>query len=211
MIKRAVADGALDVLHNISREGTLVLWKRRKTFRYTCACCGDEFTGAPSFASLTPPLVNDVPEDEREGRVLFNSDLCRIRARMNERSEEDIYAIRATLLIPIHGSDEPFSWGVWVTQSEQDFYRYLETGEEDQSSEVSFGWLPVTMTYYQDFALDDFSATLACSVNWGPQGFRPTVTLHKCEHPLYLDQANGINWDKAVMIAQECMKAAHKP
>lgn len=184
--------------------------ERPKTFRYTCACCGKEFTGAPSFGSDIPPFVHRVPEEEREHRIIRDSDFCLIRARMNEESDDDIFAIRVNLEIPIHGSDEPFSWGVWVSQSEQSFFRYLETYEEDQRNEVSFGWLPVTMTYYRDFDSEEFSGSLACDVHWGPKGWRPTVTLHECDHPLYLDQANGINWDKAIMIAQECSKAAHQ-
>jgi hypothetical protein len=35
--------------------------------------------------------------------------------------------------------------------------------------------------------------------------------LYESDHPLYLDQANGISWDKAALIAQECMQAMHKP
>ena len=185
--------------------------KRRKKFVYKCACCGDEFAGAPSFGSITPLLVDHVPEEEREERVLMTSDLCHISARTNEDPDKDIFLIRVNLKIPIHGSSDAFTWGIWVTQSQQSFLRYMETYEEDQSSDISFGWLPVTMTYYRDFDPEDFSGNLACDVHWGPKGHRPTITLHECDHPLYLDQANGISWDKAVMIAQECMKAAHKP
>lgn len=184
--------------------------KRRKTFHYTCACCGDEFEGAPSFGHDLPAFVYDVPEEEREGRILIGSDLCRIRARMNEDSDDDIFAIRVNLEIAIHGSPDPFLWGVWVTQSKESFFRYLETYEEDQSDEVSFGWLPVTMAYYREFNPGNFRDSLACDVNWGAGGQRPTILLHECDHPLYFDQANGISWDKAIEIAQECMREAHR-
>ena len=180
-------------------------------FRYKCACCGNEFEGAPSFGSDIPAFVRSVPEDERADRVMLDSDLCIVRPRENEGTEEDIFAIRVTLEIPIHDSHEPFQWGLWVSQSKDSFIRYLETYEQDQSDEVSFGWLPVTMVYYREFDSEDFSGSLACDVNWGPAGQRPTIMLHECDHPLYLDQANGISWDKAIEIAQECMRAIHKP
>lgn len=187
-----------------------MFWKRRKTFRYTCACCGDEFEGAPSFSHDLPAFAHDVPEEEREGRILIASDLCRIRARLNEDSDDDIFAIRVNLEIPIHHSPDPFLWGVWVTQSKESFFRYLETYDDDQSGEASFGWLPVTMAHYREFDATNFRGSLACDVNWGPRGQRPTILLHESDHPLFVDQANGIGWDKAIKIAQECMRAAHE-
>lgn len=189
--------------------GGVVIFKRTKNLWYKCNCCGVEFTGSPSFGFEIPPLVWAVPEDEREGRVLIGSDLCRIRLRANEDSDEDTFLIRANLEVPIRGVLEPFSWGVWVTQSQQSFIRYLETYDEDQSEEVSFGWLPITMAYYRDFEPLNFDGNLACDVHWGPKGQRPTIQLHECDHQFYLDQANGIDWDKAVTIAQECMQGSH--
>lgn len=185
--------------------------KRSKAFSYKCACCGDEFTGSPSFGSDVPPMVWQVPDEEREERILIGSDLCRIRQRCGEDSCDDTFLIRVSLEIPIHDVLEPFSWGVWVTQSEQSFLRYLETYEEDQSNEVSFGWLPVTMAFYRDDDPANFSGSLGCDVYWGPAGQRPTIVLHEADHPLYFDQANGIKWARAVQIAQECMMAIHRP
>jgi hypothetical protein len=182
---------------------------QQKTFQYKCSCCGEDFTGAPSFGSDIPIFVNQVPEDEREGRVLIGSDLCRIRTHMNEDSDDDLFVIRVNLEIPIHGSAEPFLWGLWVTQSKDSFFRYLDTYDQDQSADVSFGWLPISMAYYRDHGPAGFGGSLACDVHWGPEGQRPTIILHKSDHPLYRDQVNGIDWDRAVNIAQECMRGIH--
>lgn len=187
------------------------MWKRRKTFRYKCSCCGKEFEGAPSFGSDIPVFVHNVPEEEREGRILIGTDLCRIRARMNEDSDDDIFAIRINLEIPIQDCFEPFLWGLWVTQSKESFLRYLESYDEDQSSEISFGWLPVSMSPYKRNSSSEPLKTLACDVKWGPKGARPTITLHEADHPLYHDQVKGISWARAVEIAQECMRLVHMP
>lgn len=179
------------------------------TFRYRCACCGNEFEGAPSFGVDTPVFINSVPKNERADRVKLDDDLCIVRPDPKENSDKEIFAIRVTLEIPIHNCPEPFQWGLWVSQSKDSFFRYVETYEEDQSNESSFGWLPVTMPYYGDFDSEEFSGSLACDVNWGPKGQRPTIKLHECDHPLYFDQANGISWDRAVEIAREQLRRIH--
>jgi hypothetical protein len=179
------------------------------TLSYRCACCGNEYSGAPSFSYETPPFIHEVPEEERQSRVMSDSDLCRVRLRPDENSPDDLFSIRVNLEIPIWGSPETFLWGVWVTQSEESFFRYIKTYEEDQSSEGSFGWLPVVMPHYREHATGHHDGYLACDVYWGKSGQRPTITLHECDHPLYLDQRDGISWERAVEIAQLHWQGLH--
>jgi hypothetical protein len=175
--------------------------RRPKTMTFTCSCCGEEVSGSPSFRTELPIYYYEVPEEEREARVTYNDELCRVQVTAGEESEDDIYAIRVSLDIPIHGVAQPFHWGLWVTQSKEDFYRYYETmTEEDQIGEVTFGWLAVTMPYYRRTSDDEFLELLACDVIW-QFGARPKILLHKSDHPLYRDQRDGISWKKAVKIA----------
>ncbi|WP_337660526.1 DUF2199 domain-containing protein [Anderseniella sp. Alg231-50] len=173
----------------------------RKTFRYRCHECGKWHSGSPSFSYKYPAYYFDVPEDERARLAEVTDDLCQIEPAPDEVDGATIYCIRVILEIPVIGLDEPFTWGVWVTQSQESFERYVETYDQDQSADGSFGWLAVNMPFYKDTGSEEFLTSLECDVPWGPPGKRPTVQLWECDHQLAVDQRNGISWDKAAAIA----------
>lgn len=157
-------------------------------------------SGVPSFSISKPVYVNDLPERERENRVKLNSDLCEILP--SDGTDDDaITCIRTVLEIPIKGMDEPFTWGVWVTQSRGSFQRYVQTFNEDQSDQSSFGWLPVTMPYYHTENPDGSLLHLECDVNWRGKGARPKLTLWEADHEFSVDQKQGISIEKATKIA----------
>ena len=184
-----------------------MFWKRKKVFSYKCACCGEKYSGSPSFAMQTPPFLASISDEEYEARVEHDDDLCLVRA--GEGQAEDIYAIRVTLEVPIHGVAQPFTWGVWVTQSKESFRRYLEGVGTDERGEVSFGWLPVVMFFYTRDASGMPLENLACDVLWQDKGLRPKILLHESDHVLARDQKNGISWERAVDIAQQQMARLH--
>lgn len=172
----------------------------RKTFEFRCADCGEIHRGSPSFAYAKPVCWFIVPEDQRAERLQLDTDTCVL--------DGDEFYIRTILEIPILDAEEPFTWGVWVSQSEESFRRYVDTYDEDQSGDGSFGWLPVTMPGYDRTAdrpdADGFEC-LGCDVTWRSPGQRPTLTLHENDHPLYHDQVNGISWDRAIELARLMM------
>ena len=50
--------------------------------------------------------------------MFLTSDTCVI-------DDEHLF-VRGCLEIPVHGSDDPFVWGVWVSLSEPNFFRFQE-------------------------------------------------------------------------------------
>jgi hypothetical protein len=172
-----------------------------REFEFKCHECGEIHSGSPSLSYAFPTYVFGVPEEERPERVKHSSDLCRILGPNGVDGDDTIYCVRVTLNVPIHGADDPFCWGVWVTQSKESFDRYLETFSEDQSELQSFGWLAVTMPGYNTTEPGEPYEHLACDVNWGPPGKRPKIELHESEHQLFLDQRDGISWDRAIELA----------
>lgn len=180
---------------------------RRRTFSFKCSLCDGLHEGPPSFAHKRPPYYFDVPEGERAARISITDDLCRI-APSEAAGGDAIYCIRATLDIPIVGSEAPFCWGVWVTHSDAAYRRYEATFDADQTGDGSFGWLAVVMPHYRRTAPGEYLEHLACDVAWGPRGQRPKVTVRACDHPLYADQVNGIEWETAVEIARLAMHGA---
>ena len=169
----------------------------RKEFSFRCARCGNVHRGSPSFAYAKPPSYFDVPEAERGRRIFLTSDICAI--------DDRIFYIRGLLEIPIHGARDPFAWGVWVTQSEESFRRYLETYDRDQSGMGSFGWLGVDLPTYRRTGKGENIEFLKCNVSWGPAGRRPLVELQDSDHPLCADQRHGISWERTIEIAQAAM------
>lgn len=173
----------------------------KKTFQYKCHECGKIHEGSPSFSFKYPIYYFDVPEDEREKRISISDDLCQIEPSLDDADGAIIYCIRVILEIPIKGSNEPFTWGVWVTQSKDSFEQYVATFSEDQSAQQSFGWLAVNMPFYNESAINAPLVNLECEVHLGSLGQRPKVVLWENTHSLAVDQRDGISWEKASRIA----------
>ncbi|MCP4328229.1 MAG: DUF2199 domain-containing protein [Alphaproteobacteria bacterium] len=168
--------------------------KRVKSFEFRCDQCGEVHTGSPSFAYARPHQYFLVPKSEREHRIRIDRDTCVI--------DEDTFFVRGLLEIPIRDTQDPFLWGVWVSQSPESFARYVETFDQDQSGDGSFGWLTVTMPGYVRTPNGEELENLACDIRWQDVGQRPLIAPHECDHPLYRDFTNGIDWDRAIELAQ---------
>lgn len=168
-----------------------------RSFEFHCDRCGDIHRGAPSFANDAPFNYYELTADERAHRARLTDDTCVI--------DSESYFIRGTLEIPILDAEEPFCWGVWVSQSEESFKRYLATFQNDQSGDGSFGWLAVTMPGYRRNAKGEPVEHLACNVEWQTEGTRPLVFPQESDHPLYSDVMDGISWERAIDLAQQVM------
>lgn len=171
--------------------------QKQKTFEFECECCGQLHTGSPSFAYQRPIYWFHVPEGERQTRINIDDDTCAI--------DDEYFFIRAVLEIPIHDVDEPFTWGLWVSQSKKNFERYIETFNQDPGGYTSTGWLPVTMPGYNRRDPEDELENLACDVEWQSSGARPLIHPEECDHPLYHDYKNGISWERAAELARKFM------
>ncbi|MEP4199113.1 MAG: DUF2199 domain-containing protein [Aliishimia sp.] len=173
----------------------------KKSFRYKCSECGKTHIGSPSFSLKYPPYFFDVPENQRNDCVQVSEDLCKITPGANNAGDDEIHCLRGILEIPIKGASEPFTWGVWVSQSKEKFDEYVKTFDTDQSDTGSFGWLPVSLPFYNETLAGDPLTHLECDVHWGIKGQRPKVVLWKNQHQLAVDQLKGISWKRAIRIA----------
>lgn len=52
------------------------------------------------------------------------------------------YFLRAILEVPIHGVDQPFLWGLWVSASEASFHRYLDSYDRPPEDPFSLAGCP---------------------------------------------------------------------
>lgn len=182
----------------------------KRQFQYKCGECGELHKGSPSFSFQFPIYYFYVPEEERKDRVIASNDVCYIKPAKDDVEGEDVFCIRVVLDIPIKSSDDPFTWGVWVSQSEDSFKKYVDTFGQDQSSLGSFGWLLVDMPFYGPSDASAPLEHLKCDIQWSTKGQRPKACLWEGSHKLSIDQREGISWRRAIKIANHANNAFSK-
>ena len=158
---------------------------------YTCRCCGQYHAELPlHYGAAAPVYWYGVPAKERKKRCVLSADQCVI--------DEENFFIVGNLDIPVVGSTEPFSWDVWVSLSAQNFARACELWQS--ASRVSeppyFGWLATELPGYPD------TVNLKTMVHSRDVGRRPFIELEPTDHPLAVEQRQGITWDRVQEIAE---------
>jgi len=164
-------------------------------FAFKCRCCGEVHEGSPSFAFTFPDHYARLSDEQKATMGHCTSDLCTIA---NDGHTD--FFIRAVLEVPIHGVADPFMWGLWVSLSERSFQRYVDTYDTPVEGEGFFGWVCNTVPWYPKV-----EHLLAADVFVQAGGKRPLLRLHAKgddEHPLVIDQQQGISIAKAQEIAE---------
>lgn len=158
------------------------------TMRFTCATCGKEHDGIPSYGGDRPAPYWDVPEDKREEDVFLTSDSCVIAERF--------FFIRGCIELPIIGLDECFTWGAWVSLKEENFFLWQDCYDLAERSHVGpfFGWLCSFLPGYPE------TLHLKTMVHLRDNGRRPYIEIEKTEHPLAVEQASGITLQRVQEI-----------
>jgi hypothetical protein len=103
------------------------------------------------------------------------------------------------LEVPIHGAQDPFLWGVWVSLSEANFTRHLDTWDAPVESDKYFGWFCNQLPYYPD------TMSLKTSVRPRAGGQRPYIVLEPTEHLLSRHFHDGISIAEAQKVAEVMM------
>jgi len=159
--------------------------------KYRCHLCGREHDGIPAFHADRPTPYWDVPEDKRESDVFLTSDSCVIADRF--------FFIHGCLEVPILDTEDHFTWGVWVSLSEPNFFLWQAHYEAQRRSHLGpfFGWLCTRLPIYPD------TMHLKTMVHLRDNGIRPRIELEASAHPLATDQLQGIVLDRALQMVHE--------
>jgi hypothetical protein len=160
------------------------------TTGFFCSGCGQRHEVLPlSFSVKAPRAAAAVPPEKVERRVVINPDQCVID---NER-----FFLRGRVVVPVHGLPEPFIWGVWAEVGPKNFIRtnQLWKTEGREFEPVYFGYLDTEIPLYGS------TVNLQVSVQTQRVGRRPHFTVLEPEHPLALEQRNGISLKRAEEIA----------
>lgn len=157
---------------------------------WKCNLCDQWHTELPfAYGPSHPDLYFDLPKEERDERVEVDQDFCVIDGKH--------FFVRGRLEIPVIDSDEVFAWDVWVSQSETNFKRTIKlmNTEGRESEEPYFGWLSNNLHLYPDTTI------LKVHVHTKPVGIVPIIELEPTEHPLAVEQRNGITLARVKEIA----------
>jgi hypothetical protein len=158
-------------------------------FRWQCGTCGNWHTGLPlDYAYDEPESYRGLSDDERE-QAFLNKDVCEIR-------KYGWYFVRGVIALPIIGMNEQFLWGVWSSLSEKNFKYTMDHWDDPAVENTSpmFGWL--------NSRIQDYPDTLNLKLNVHlKRETRPYFELEPTDHPLAVDQHNGIKLERIQEIA----------
>lgn len=163
------------------------------TFKFRCKCCNEIHEGMPSFGSDTPAIVHAMPEEERAARVELGSDDCII--------DDERFLVRGCIDIPVHGEAEPFTWGVWVDISRDDYLQWRDAFHLESRAHVGpfAGYLGSILPCYPD----TFNHRVVLHLR--DNGTRPLVEVCQSPHPLHVEQCRGISPDRVKRICEMLM------
>lgn len=163
-------------------------------------------------------MYANMTREERDARTIIGSDQCVV--------DQQWFFIRGCLEIPVAGSSDPFLWGLWASVLEPAFDEISETWEENGREKVHGpfkgrlanslhartspkGDIPkcrrrcgrykivrhkVLSVYVETF-------NLKVSISIQPAGTRPLFIVDEAEHPLGIEQRNGISESRVQELA----------
>lgn len=160
-------------------------------FEFRCQTCGERHVGLPAFSFSEPAVVSAVPPAQRASSVCLSEDACTIEFAGTH------FFVRAQLEVPIVGTADCFTWGIWGSLSQESFTRYLDLFDKPDRTpgETFFSWLSTALPEYPD------TMSLKGSVQIREYPQRPGFLLAHSDHPLAVDQHHGIDVDRAAQLA----------
>jgi hypothetical protein len=157
---------------------------------WTCPCCGDRIDDLPALAFTTP---GNYPQLKLWERVRLGS-----RANDIYIDRKNGYTfVRCVLSLPMIDRTTTLDWGVWCSLSAENFARYRRSYRSRKQSELGpmFGWFSSHCPGYPE------TFGLKAQVHPQDERQRPLVELDETDHPLSIDQRNGITFERALHLA----------
>ncbi|MFF3359745.1 DUF2199 domain-containing protein [Streptomyces sp. NPDC002917] len=148
-----------------------------------------------SYSAMAPDVWN--PDFENDPDSMLSSDQCVIKGQH--------FFISGLIEIPVIGSEDVFSWGVWVSLSRENFARALEVWNTEgrEAEKPYFGWLSTELALYSEG-----TANLKTNAHTRPVGRRPFIELEPTDHPLAVEQRTGMTQDRVREIAMAMLHPA---
>ena len=169
-------------------------WLRLNDLGWTCPCCGSTHGGVFDLACARPDFWQGSEEHRPNSEALTSTnilteDFCIL--------DGEHFFVRCVLELPIRGSEgAAFGFGTWSTLSRKNFDRYIETFDSGEQGDLGpwFGWFSNRLLGYPD------TLNLKCQVRPRAGRQRPLIELESTEHPLAIEQREGITFDRLLEI-----------
>lgn len=165
-------------------------WDKFCDADFKCPCCGKSYGGVFDITFDHPdawPHENRAESGKNAiavGDDRLGSDLCRLG---------DDYFARATLRLPIIGTEEVFAYGIWGSLTLESYKNYISdyNGDKVEGFEGCFTWLCNMLPGWS------MKEALPCDLVLGSLGQRPSLWVHDDSgHPLFQAQQEGISFDR---------------
>ena len=131
-----------------------------------------------SYGAPMPEFWTDDLEQDRTSGL--SSDQCVIKGEQ--------FFVHGLIEIPVIDSDELFSWGVWVSLSQENYDRMAQLWEMPgrENEPPYFGWLSTQLPVYTPTTIN-----LRTHVHTRPVGERPSIELEPTRPPARRRAAQG--------------------
>ena len=141
-----------------------------------------------SYAAPSPEYWTDDLAHEQD--CALSADQCVIKGEW--------FFVHGLIEIPVFDSDEPFSWGVWVSLSKENYDRMASLWQTQgrEHEPPYFGWLSTQLPVYSPTTIN-----LKTHLHTRPIGERPRIELEPTDHPLAVEQRTGITRARVQQIA----------
>jgi hypothetical protein len=168
---------------------------------YFCSTCKEFHSELPnSYAADSPDSYAWLKEPEREQRALLSSDQCII--------DNEKYFVRGLIEIPIIGFREAFLWGVWASIWKNDFDEIDEHWQTPGREAMIGPYKGRLNNRLSESYPGPDTFNLKCTIHIQPVGSRPLFYLDEPDHPLAMEQRQGISLERIQQIASRLMHKA---
>lgn len=170
-------------------------WRRFSERAFQCPDCGHEHRGLFDLGVFAPGAWPGAAVYEPNNALrlegdFLSEDFCVVDGKH--------FFVRCVLELPLQGSSERFGYGVWSSLSPKNFSRYVAEFDNGFDGEESwFGWFSNRLKAYPD------TFNLKCQVRPQPDRQRPLIALEPADHPLCLEQRDGVSFDRLLEIYAE--------
>lgn len=160
---------------------------------WRCAGCDQLHVGMMALASFAPDPWPHAEVREPNAAIRLDGDFLSEDFCVLDGAH---FMVRAVLEIPVHGVAEKFGFGCWSTLSRENFDKYVEGFDEGDYPDLGpwTGWLCNR--------LETYIGTEPQGVRVYPQPGRqrPTLRIMDPDHPLAIDQEQGIPVERLMEI-----------
>ena len=156
---------------------------------FNCTYCGEYHDYLPLSYGVPAPIYWS-EEMAKDKKSELEQDICVIN--------EEHFFIKGNVEIPVHDTGEIFAYTVWVSLSHENFERVVKYWNDPKrvDEEPYFGWFSCQLPGYPD------TLNLKTLVHTRELGIVPFIELEQTDHPLAIEQREGITMERVKEIAE---------